>query len=194
MRIVSGSARGKRLATFSGTAVRPTPDRVREALFSILYSRLGPLDGKVVLDLFAGSGALSLEALSRGARRAVLVDQGADAARLVPANLKTCDLQERGSFIRADVLQALPRMRGDGPFDLIFLDPPYGQGLVPQVVAAIDDLDLLADGGLVCAESDCKDEVPDVVGGLQRIGMRHYGTTAIHLFTHPADESSHDQA
>lgn len=194
MRIVSGSARGKRLATFTDNTVRPTPDRVREALFSILFSRLGPLEGKAVLDLFAGTGALALEALSRGARRAVLVDQGTEAARLIPTNLQTCRLQERATFLRSDVLQALPRLHRDGAFDLIFLDPPYGRGLVSQVVAAIDELGLLADGGLVCAEADRKDDVPDAVGGLCRVETRRYGTTAIHLFTQQPDESSHEQA
>lgn len=189
MRIISGFARGKRLASFSGAAIRPTPDRVREALFSSLYSRFGTLEGKTVLDLFAGTGALGLEALSRGARRAVLVDQGQQAARLIPANLKTCALEERASFLRADALQSLPRLEGEGPFDLIFLDPPYSRDLVPKVLTVISDLGLLAPAGVICAESDRKDDIPGTIGELVRIEMRRYGSTAVHFFTHPPHEA-----
>lgn len=188
MRIISGSARGKRLATFSGGDIRPTPDRVREAIFSMLYSRLGGLEGSTVLDLFAGTGAMGLEALSRGARRAVLVDQGQQSARIIPANLKACALQERASHVRGDVQKTLPRLAAEGPYDLIFLDPPYGRDLVPKVLTLISELKLLAAGGVVCAEADRQDAVPAVVGELVRMEQRCYGSTAIHLFTQSEPE------
>lgn len=185
MRIISGTARGKRLATFTGADIRPTPDRVREAVFSMLYSRLGGLEGATVLDLFAGTGAMGLEALSRGARRAVLVDQGPQSARIIPANIATCALQERADHIRGEVKKTLPRLAAAGPFDLIFLDPPYGRGLVPQTLALVSELRLLAPDGVICAETDRKDDVPGTVGTLVRLERRCYGTSAIHLFTHP---------
>jgi 16S rRNA (guanine(966)-N(2))-methyltransferase RsmD len=189
VRIISGLAKGKRLASFTGGAIRPTPDRVREAIFSILYSRFGTLEGKTVLDLFAGTGAMGLEALSRGCRRAVLLDEGRQSAAIIPANLKTCGLEESATYLRSDVLKALPRLEGEGPFDLIFLDPPYGRDLVPEVVRAISERKLLAPGGLVCAESAGGDEVPVALGDLIRIERRCYGSTTVHLFTHPEPEA-----
>jgi 16S rRNA (guanine966-N2)-methyltransferase len=189
MRIISGSARGKKLAGFSGTRIRPTSDRVREALFSILFSHLGGFEGKTVLDLFAGTGALGLEALSRGARSAVMVDQGAQAARLITTNAKNCNLQEKAILIRGDVLKKLPELAAKGPFDLIFLDPPYGLGLVEKVLTSIADLGLLARGGLVCAEAGARDSLPDKSGNLDCIARRRYGSTMIGLFSFPHTEA-----
>lgn len=188
MRIISGSARGKQLSPLRGGDIRPTPDRVRESLFSVLVSRFGSLAGLRVLDLFAGSGALALEALSRGAATAVLIDQGEQAARVIPANIRACAMQERATFIRSDVLKALPRL-GGSVFDLVFLDPPYGQGLVPPVLTAVAGLGLLAPDGLICAESARRDELPERIGPLARIDQRHYGSTAVHLFSHPEAEA-----
>jgi 16S rRNA (guanine(966)-N(2))-methyltransferase RsmD len=189
LRVISGSAKGKRLAAFPGGTIRPTPDRVREALFSILHSRLGPLKGKTVLDLFAGTGAMALEALSRGCRRAILVDQSQQAERIISANLKTCGFEEQAAHIRGDVLQVLPRLKGDGPFDLIFLDPPYGRDMVSKIMKSLFDLELLAPEGIVCAESARDDAVPETIGELVRFDQRHYGSTSIHLFTRPEPEA-----
>lgn len=183
MRIIGGSLRGKKLAALAGRQVRPTPDRVREAIFSILFSRLGPLQGKTVLDLYAGTGAMALEALSRGATRAVLVDQGSEAGQIIPVNLAACRMAEHAAFIRSDVPSALPGLVREA-FDLIFLDPPYGRGLVPIIVEAISRFALLAPGGVICAEAQRQDEIPDSCGDLVRIERRPYGSTAVHLFTH----------
>jgi len=189
LRIISGTARGKRLAPISGSDIRPTPDRVREALFSILGSRFGSLAGLSVLDLFAGSGALALEALSRGAASAVLVDQGSQAAKLISANIRCCALENRAHFIRSDVLKALAATPEGRSFDLIFLDPPYGKDLVPPAVLLIAERSLLAPAGLLCAETDRGDKLPEVIGSLRRIDERHYGSTTIHLYTHPEAEA-----
>ena len=188
MRIISGSARGKQLSHLHGGDIRPTPDRVREALFSMLVSRFGSLDGLRVLDLFAGSGALALEALSRGAASAVLVDHGPQSARVIPANIRACAMQERATFIRSDVIKALPRL-GGSLFDLVFLDPPYGQGLVPPALTALAELGLLAPEGLICAETDRREELPGAIGPFVRIDRRHYGSTAVHLFSHSEAEA-----
>jgi 16S rRNA (guanine(966)-N(2))-methyltransferase RsmD len=161
---------------------------VREALFSVLVSRLGSLGGLRVLDLFAGSGALALEALSRGATTAVLVDQGPQSARVIPANIRACAMQERATFIRSDVFKALPRLVGS-LFDLVFLDPPYGQGLVPPVLTTLAEVGLIAPDGLVCAETDRREELPGTIGSFARIDRRHYGSTAVHLFSHSDTEA-----
>jgi 16S rRNA (guanine(966)-N(2))-methyltransferase RsmD len=188
VRIISGSARGRQLSPLLGKDIRPTPDRVREALFSLLTSRFGSLSGLRVLDLFAGSGALALEALSRGAVSAVLVDKGPQSARVIPANIRACAMQERATFIPSDVLKALPRL-GGSLFELVFLDPPYGQGLVLPVLTALAEFGLLAPAGLICAETDRREELPAAVGSFVRIDRRLYGSTAVHLFTHPEAEA-----
>ena len=181
MRIISGSARGRQLATFPGKDIRPTPDRVREAIFSILTSRLGTLNGLKVLELFAGTGAQSLEALSRGAEAAILVDSGTAAAKTITENIKRCRFESATRFLNQDVLTILPQLTPSSPFDLIFLDPPYNQNLLPQVIKKIGDLNLLAENGIICAES-AKDEELGDFGRLKLIESRVYGSTRIHLY------------
>ncbi|MCK5912573.1 MAG: 16S rRNA (guanine(966)-N(2))-methyltransferase RsmD, partial [Desulfuromusa sp.] len=142
MRIISGTARGRQLAPFSGKEVRPTPDRVREAIFSILTNRFGSFNGLKVLELFAGSGAQALEALSRGAKSAILVDSGSVAAKTIPENIKRCRFESNTRFLRQDIFTALPQLLSSGPFDLILLDPPYNQNLLPQSIEKIEHLNL----------------------------------------------------
>jgi 16S rRNA (guanine966-N2)-methyltransferase len=185
MRIISGSAKGKKLAGFSGSQIRPTSDRVREALFNILANQLGSFVDKAVLDLFAGTGALGLEAASRGARIAIMVDRGSQAAHLVEANAKACRIQEKVRFLRGDVLKKLPELTGYGPFDLIFLDPPYGMNLAETALTSIADLGLLAEGGIVCAEVSSRDDLPEMAGSLSCILRRRYGSTSIVLYSIP---------
>lgn len=184
MRVIAGSARGRRLAAFGGTSVRPTPDRVREALFSILQSRLGSFQGLQVLDLFAGSGALAIEALSRGAAAACLVEQAADASRIIRENLALCRLVDRAELQARDVWTALPTLGTAGPYDLIFLDPPYSKGLAERAVTEVAALDLLAPDGILCAETAADEILPDQAGRLQRCDHRRYGTVMISLYSH----------
>lgn len=181
MRIISGSARGRKLAEFSAPAIRPTPDRVREALFSILSSRLGSLGGKTVLDLFAGSGAMGLEALSRGAEKAVFIDQSAEAVALIRKNADTTRLADRARIVRGEVERCL---NGLAPFDLIFMDPPYSSQQVPEVVEALCSRKLLQPAGLLCIETARKTELPDALAGLERVDRRDYGATSITLYRH----------
>jgi len=181
MRIISGTVRGRQLATFSGKDIRPTPDRVREAIFSILNSRFGTFHGLKVLELFAGSGAQSLEALSRGAESATLVDSGNTAAEIIADNIKRCHFEANAHLIKQDVLQALPQLTASAPFDLILLDPPYNQNLLPQIIEVIERLNLLAENGILCAESS-KNEVLEDYGKLELIKNKVYGSTKIHLY------------
>ena len=181
MRIISGSARGRQLAAFGGKDIRPTPDRVREALFSILTSRFGSFNGLNILELFAGSGAQSLEALSRGAASAILVDSGRVAAKTIPENIKRCRFETAVRFIPQDVFSTLPRLAQSSPFDLILLDPPYNKNLIPQVIEKIESLNLLAENGIICAESARDEELSDC-GRLKLIESRVYGSSRIHLY------------
>ena len=182
MRIISGQARGKQLASVQGMEIRPTSDRVREALFSSLASRLGSFDGLDVLDLFAGTGALGLEALSRGAAHVCFVDSGRQAQKLIRTNSERCGMDQRYQLMPLAVDQALERL--SGAFDLIFLDPPYRKGLVDTTLNHISQRGLLKPDGLICAEEDKTTTVQEVYGHYQRINLKIYGTTALHLFAH----------
>ncbi len=189
MRIISGTCKGRRLHALEGGDIRPTPDRVREAVFSSLASRLGEFSGIDVLDLYAGTGAMALEALSRGAEQATLVDRGRQAAKTIRANIETCKLADKARFIQADVLKALPTLAGAKQFDLIFVDPPYGKGLVPETLEIIGRLSLLSSSGILCAETARKDPVPELIAGLELLDCRRYGSTSMALFTLHAAES-----
>lgn len=183
LRIISGSARGLALAGFSGKDIRPTPDRVREAVFSMIVSRLVGFSGLRVLDLFAGSGAMGLEALSRGAEQAVFVDSGSQSWSLIEKNLERCRMQDRSHVMRRNVNQALSELaRGKSRFDLVFLDPPYDKGLVERTLVELVRSDLLADEALVVAESDLKEPQPETVAGLEKLNSRHFGRSRIELF------------
>jgi len=181
MRIISGKARGRKLMEFSGQGIRPTPDRVREALFSLLTSRLGSFSSLQILELFAGSGALSLEAISRGAECAKLVDSSSQAIKVIEENTSRCRCESQVLAVQAEVLHFLSKLKSNIPFDLIFLDPPYRQGFIPKVLEKIDSLQLLADDGIICAES-ASDESISATAGLQLLESRRYGSTTIHLF------------
>jgi 16S rRNA (guanine(966)-N(2))-methyltransferase RsmD len=180
MRIIGGTAKGRRLATLRSWALRPTPDRVREALFNILGSRVV---GARVLDLFAGSGAVGLEALSRGASAAVFVEAHEAACRLIERNLQACGLQERAEVWQADVLEALTRLRARGAsFDLVFLDPPYRSALGDATLQRLGDGALLAADGLVVAEHFFKRPLADGYGRLQRLRLARFGDVALSFY------------
>lgn len=178
MRIVAGASRGRRLQTPKDDRIRPTTDRVREALFSMIAGRL---THACVLDLFAGTGALGLEALSRGASRAVFVDQSPEAVRLIKANIVLCCVQDRAEVLLGAMEQVTRRLaREERRFDLIFLDPPYGKGYVQKALGHLEEL--CAGGALVIAEHSVKDELPPAWEGWVRVRERRYGDTVISFF------------
>ena len=181
MRVIAGNLRGRRLATFMGRDVRPTPDRVREALFSILQSRLGDFSGLKVLDLYAGSGALAIESLSRGASSACLVEKATSSTELIKNNLELCHLSDQVSVINREVLPALSTFK-ERSFDVIFLDPPYGQGLAEKTLSAIENHKLLRKEGILCAETGTDENLPESVGQLQQIDHRRYGSVVVSLY------------
>lgn len=183
MRVIAGSARGRRLATFSGSSVRPTPDRVREALFSMLQSRLGSFSELRVLDLFAGTGALAIEALSRGAASATLVEQAPSATKTIHDNLSLCRVDERAELLTKDAWKVLPMLDASNPFDLIFIDPPYHEGLAERALVEIAKLGLLAPDGILCVETATGEDLSETAGSLQRCDHRRYGTVMISLYS-----------
>lgn len=185
MRIVAGIARGRRLHAPRGRSVRPTADRVKEAVFSILESREG-CQGKAVLDLFAGSGSLGIEALSRGAREAVFVDANRVAVAQVRANLEVAGLV--GDVLLLPAARAMARLAAAGRrFEGVFLDPPYHQGWVHRSLALLAEAGILSPGAWVVVEHGRDEEPCERVGALALSDRRRYGDTRIALFT--ADEA-----
>jgi 16S rRNA (guanine(966)-N(2))-methyltransferase RsmD len=182
VRIVSGSARGKKLVPFVGDKIRPTSDRIREAIFSSLSSRMGSLEGCSVLDLFAGTGALGIEALSRGASSATFVDNTIQAVRVIHKNLENCGFLERAGIIQKDVFECWPQLHEAGPFDVIFVDPPYGKGLVEKTVKIIAAEDILASQGILCLETPASETIPEKFFPLMLLKTSRYGSTRIFLF------------
>ena len=178
MRVISGALRGKRLATLKGDQVRPTPDRVKEAIFSILQSRLGGFSDLAILDLFSGSGALAIEALSRGASKACLVEKSAMATKMIHKNLMSCHLLDKAEIIKKEAHQFMKEC-SPRSFDLVFLDPPYGLGL------AINELEqhhLFRLGATICAETGSDEVLPEKIGTLERFDQRSYGSVMIHFY------------
>lgn len=174
MRIIAGAHRGLRLAAVgkgdAGAHLRPTPDRVRESLFSVLTARVD-WDGLVVLDLFAGTGALGLEALSRGAERVIFVENGRVGQRLIAENIEKLRAQEQTSLMRMDAtrLGAAPES-----CDVVFLDPPYGKGMGAKALAAARAGGWLATEALVVWEENAPQAAPE---GFTPLDQRRYGDT-----------------
>lgn len=180
MRVISGTCRGRKLSSIDGKTTRPTSDRTREALFSILGHRIL---GARVLDLFAGTGALGIEALSRGAREAVFIDMDDAACRVLKKNLELCRMTDRALVERRDAVSSLSILTARQElFDLIFLDPPYDQGLIQQVVSDPRFLSLLALNGTVIAEHSLRENAFPEISGLDIVDQRKYGRTGITFF------------
>ena len=174
-RIIAGAARGRRLAAPAGTRTRPTSDKVRGAVFNVLGQFF---DGGDVLDLYAGTGALALEALSRGASRAVCVEADRAAADAIAANATACGFADRVEVRRGRVLDAVPRL-ARGRFSLAFVDPPYEEG--PEAALALLD-GVLAAGGRAVAEHDARRPPAERYGAIALVDRRTYGGTGISIY------------
>ena len=182
MRIVAGKFRGKALLSPSDESIRPTSDRAREAMFNILASRIGVhLDGLKVLDLFAGTGALGLEAISRGATSAVFVDTSAEARGLIRDHIEAFGAGGIAKLLRRDAT-ALGVAGTMGPFDLVFLDPPYSKGLGELALTSLRDGNWLAPQATIVLEeaSEAELALPD---GFTLSDRREYGAAALHFIT-----------
>lgn len=190
MRIIAGVFKGRRLAPVKGR-IRPTAAKVREAVFSIL----GPaLSGLRVLDLFAGTGALGIEALSRGAAAAVFVEDHPESLKVLRRNLADLGLEDRTTVWPLPVTTALKQLAGRGKiFGLAFLDPPYGGPDAVAALAALAELPLLAPGARVVVEHSRRENLPEACGALSRLTLRRYGDTqvAIYLMAESASQE-HD--
>jgi 16S rRNA (guanine(966)-N(2))-methyltransferase RsmD len=183
LRVIAGSARGRKLHPPAGNRVRPTADRVKEALFSSLVSRFGSFDGLVVLDLFAGSGGLGIEALSRGAAKAVFVDSHPESITLARKNLLLTGFADAATLVMMDAGKALQRFATERKiYDIIFIDPPYKEiELTQRVLNMLADHGLLAPDGMAVFETESSFELtpPDSFHVTSR---KVYGDTALSFF------------
>lgn len=177
MRVITGKARGVSLKTPEGMLTRPTADRVKEALFSIINF---DIPGARVLDLFGGTGQLGIEALSRGAESAVFVDAREDACRLIRENLKRTRLEGEGRVVRSDYLDYLRRCREQ--YHIIFLDPPYAEDFLENALKCITEIDILQSNGIIVTERPLGKELPWDYPGYIRSKDYKYGKTLLTLY------------
>jgi 16S rRNA (guanine(966)-N(2))-methyltransferase RsmD len=185
MRVITGTLRGRTLKAPKGLATRPVPARVREALFAIL----GDMSGARVLDLFAGTGAIGIEALSRGADSAVFVDSGAEQCRVIRANLDA--LGVRGEVVRADVFSTIKRFARSGSvFDFVFADPPYERGLSHTALELVCGRGLLSPRGIMALTVRKTEELPPRAGDRMIVLDRRYGDTRLVIYGKDCDQRS----
>ena len=177
MRVITGKARGVQLKTPEGLQTRPTTDRVKEALFSIIQF---DVPGTRVLDLFGGTGQLGIEAISRGAKSAVFVDAGEKACALIKENLRRCRMEGEGRVVRSDYLEFLSRCREK--FDLVFLDPPYAEVFLENSLKAITEIDILHSGGIIVTERPTGKDLPWEFEGFTRSKDYKYGNTVLAIY------------
>lgn len=176
MRVIAGAAKGHKLETIEGLATRPTTDRIKETLFNIIAFDLPECS---FLDLFSGSGAIGIEALSRGAKEAVFVEHAAECQRVIAENLRHTKLAERARLMQADVLAALDTLAAEGKkFDIIFLDPPYAAELYGAVLEKIVQKGLLRQDGYIIAEHAAQGKLP-LPQGMAILREKVYKTTVL---------------
>lgn len=177
MRVITGKARGIQLKTPDGMLTRPTADRVKEALFSIINF---DIPNAAVLDLFGGTGQLGIEALSRGAKRGVFVDAREEACRLIRENLRRTKLTQESVVVRSDYMQFLNRCTER--FSIIFLDPPYAETYLENAIKRIAEIDILQTDGIIVAERPVEKELPWEFDGYQRSKDYKYGKTLLTIY------------
>ena len=180
MRVVSGTARGRRLKEPAGMDVRPTTDKVKESVFNIIQF---DIEGRRVLDLFSGTGQMGIEALSRGASGAVFVDSSASSVRLTKENLRITGLDRSAEVVRSDSIQYL---KSCGRFDIIFIDPPYDTDLLDRALDAIFQFDILKDNGIIICESKADKRLPQAAPPYRSKKEYGYGKIKITVFTREA--------
>ena len=181
MRIIAGSAKRRQLKAPKGWNGRPTADRVKESLFNILGDLV--VDSNF-LDLFAGTGNIGMEALSRGARRVVFIENDSRAAKAMVNTIHDFGLEVGSSVIEKDVYHALDSLGRDNSigFDIVFLDPPYGLGFEVPVIQKIAELQLMAPGGIIIAESSKREDLPSEITGFPLIRQSRYGDTLLSFY------------
>ena len=177
MRIISGTLKGRKLVTPKGLSLRPTSDRVKESMFNILG---GGIEGKVILDLFAGTGNLGIEALSRGAKRVLFVEKDREAFKLIQRNLLACQMGDRSEILPKEVDRALRVLKEKGErFDLIFMDPPYEKGLIQKTIELLCTERIYHDDSILVIEHNRREPLHDISDSWNLTRQRKIGETLI---------------
>lgn len=182
MRVITGSARGRRLKELEGLETRPTTGKVKEALFSVIQF---DIEGRRVLDLFAGTGQLGIEALSRGAECAVFVERRRDALQVIRENLEACGMTDKARVVNGD---AMSYLKSGEKFDLIFLDPPYASGLLEQTLEEIVRFDICRRHGIIVAESAADKTLPPLAGPYALYREYRYGKIKLTVYHRDGNE------
>lgn len=187
MRVIGGKAKGRRLASVSGSKTRPTADRIKESLFNIIANEVANVD---FLDLFAGNGGIGIEALSRGAGQVVFIDKNRHCTKMIKTNLNTTELGDRAEVYTNDVIRALSVLERKGRiFDVVFIDPPYNQGYIEKTLSALSEYKLVKKDGLVITELSNKEDIPDSVLNLFLTRNENYGDTILGFYRNKEDPS-----
>lgn len=181
MRVITGSAKGRKLITLEGEDIRPTSAKVKGAIFNSIQF---DIEGRNVLDLFAGAGQLGIEALSRGARKAVFVDLSRESIKVVNENLEHCRLKDNATVFNGDSLSYLKTTREK--FDIVFIDPPYKKQLTLKALSLV--LNVLNDGGIIVCETDIREELPEAVGEYTIAKQDTYSKTKLTIYRYSGDE------
>ncbi len=190
MRVIAGSARGRALLGARGGRTRPIADRVKASVFDILAPRL---EGATCLDLFAGTGAIGIEALSRGAAGAIFVESDRRMAQLIRRNLENCGLAASARVVCADVRRAARSMARRGErFDLVFVDPPYGLGLAPVALSLVSEGGIVREGGIVVVRHERKQEMPASCSNVMLVRQERYGDTVVSFYRCDGGGASRD--
>ncbi|GHU37134.1 rRNA methyltransferase [Bacilli bacterium] len=177
MRVVAGQYGGRTLKTLEGKNTRPTGDKVRAAIFSMLGQYF---DGGLVLDLYSGSGGLAIEAISRGCEKAVLVEKDRQAQQVIQANIEMTKHLERFSLMKMTSDKAISLL--DKPFDLVFLDPPYAKEQIVKDIERLEDSGLLSPGAIIVCETDKSVELPESISNFSLIKQKIYGISKVSLY------------
>lgn len=175
MRVITGSARGRKLKTPENYDIRPTTDNVKESLFNIIQF---DIEGRTVLDLFAGTGQLGIECLSRGAKSAVFIDESREAVNIIKSNLKLCGLT--GTVLQTDAISFLS---SGGKYDLILVDPPYDSNLYEEALKTINSVDILLDGGIIICEARRDRPLPEMKAPYKKLKEYNYGRVKLCKYT-----------
>ncbi|MBM7654094.1 16S rRNA (guanine(966)-N(2))-methyltransferase RsmD [Neobacillus cucumis] len=186
MRVVSGSCKGRPLKAVPGNTTRPTTDKVKEALFNMI----GPyFDGGIGLDLFAGSGGLGIEGISRGLEKVIFIDREPKAIHVIQENIKACKMEEKSEVYRNDAERALKALiKRSMTFDYIFLDPPYKKQQLVNLMEKMDQQELVNPDGVIVCEHSFDVELPSLVGRFKQIKHEKYGVIAVTIYSKLGNE------
>lgn len=180
MRIIAGTAKGHKLKSLKGLSTRPTLERIREAVFNVLGIKV---PDAVVLDLFAGTGAVGIEALSRGAKYCYFNDSAKNAKDIISENLHHCRLEKNSEVYSMDALKLIEHLqKQDITLDIVYIDPPYERGLYETILVRLDESNVLKQGSIIIAETNNRTKLPENTGNLELVKKSSYGDTIIWYF------------